>query len=170
MGGADSHDVLSGVDHLVAHRRRRPRPDRRLGGSYGGFMAAWLPAIDDRFKAAVSCSPVTDWVSQHFTSSLADWDAEFVGGDPTDPAVFGRFSPVMRADHLTTPTLLTAGLQDRATPTGQAIEFWQALRLQGVPAEVVIYPQEGHGVRSFPARTDFLTRIVDWFDTYLPAR
>jgi dipeptidyl aminopeptidase/acylaminoacyl peptidase len=60
-------------------------------------------------------------------------------------------------------------MHDRATPVGQAIELWQALRLQGVPAEVVIYPNEGHGVRDFPALTDFLTRVIGWFDTYLPA-
>ena len=169
MGGADSHDVLGGVDHLVRTGVADPGRIGVYGGSYGGFMAAWLPAIDDRFKASVSVSPVTDWVSQHFTSSLAAWDAEFVGADPADPVAFGRHSPVMRAPHLRTPTLLTAGMHDRATPVGQAIELWQALRLQGVPAEVVIYPNEGHGVRDFPALTDFLTRVIGWFDTYLPA-
>jgi dipeptidyl aminopeptidase/acylaminoacyl peptidase len=170
MGGADSHDILSGIDHLVAIGVADPTRIGVFGGSYGGFMSAWLPAIDDRFGAAVSFSPVTDWVSQHFTSSLAEWDAEFVGGEPTDPVAYGRFSPVMRYGSLRTPTLLTAGANDRATPPGQAIEMWQALKLQGVPAEVVIYPKEGHGVGSFPALLDFVTRTIGWFDRYLPAR
>lgn len=170
MGGADSHDILSGIDHLVEIGLADPEKIGVYGGSYGGFMAAWLPAIDDRFGAAVSFSPVTNWVSQHFTSSLAEWDAEFVGGEPTDPVAYGRFSPVMRYGSLRTPTLLTAGANDRATPPGQAIEFWQALRLQGVPAEVVIYPQEGHGVGTYPAILDFITRMIGWFDRYLPTR
>ena len=168
MGGADAHDILSGIDHLVAMGLADPDRIGVFGGSYGGFMSAWLPAIDDRFKAAVSISPVTDWVSQHFTSSLAAWDASFVGGAPTDPGTFGRFSPVMRHGQLSTPTLLTAGANDRATPPGQAIEFWQALRLQDVPAELVIYPQEGHGVGTYPAVLDFNARLVAWFDRYLP--
>lgn len=168
MGGADAHDVLSGIDHLVELGLADPDRIGVFGGSYGGFMSAWLPAIDDRFKAAVSISPVTDWVSQHFTSSLAAWDTSFVGGAPTDPGTFGRFSPVMRHGHLSTPTLLTAGANDRATPPGQAIEFWQALRLQDVPAELVIYPQEGHGVGTYPAVLDFNARLVAWFDRYLP--
>lgn len=167
MGGADAQDILSGIDHLVARGVADPERIGIMGGSYGGFMAAWLPAIDDRFNAAVAFSPVTDWVSQHFTSSLAAWDVQFVGEDPTDPVAFGRFSPVMRFGRLSTPTLLTAGAKDRATPAGQAIEFGQALRLQGVPAEVVIYPEEGHGVSTYPAVLDFATRIVDWFERYL---
>jgi dipeptidyl aminopeptidase/acylaminoacyl peptidase len=168
MGGADSHDILSGIDHLVATGIADPARIGVTGGSYGGFMSAWLPAIDDRFAAAVSYSPVTDWVSQHFTSSLAEWDDEFVGADPTDAVAFGRFSPVMRLGSLRTPTLLTAGANDRATPPSQAIEFWQALRLANVPAEVVVYPQEGHGVNTYPAFLDFVTRVVAWFDRYLP--
>ncbi|HEX6845056.1 MAG TPA: S9 family peptidase [Actinomycetota bacterium] len=170
MGGADSHDILSGIDHLVATGVADPEKIGVLGGSYGGFMSAWLPAIDERFGAAVSFSPVTDWVSMHFTSSLAEWDAEFVGGSPTDPVAYGRFSPVMRYGSLRTPTLLLSGANDRATPPGQAIEFWQALRLQGVPAEVVIYPKEGHGVGTFPALLDFVARTIGWFDRYLPVR
>ena len=169
MGGADSDDILRGIDHLVEAGIADPSRIGVFGGSYGGFMAAWLPAIDGRFAAAVSFSPVTDWVSQHFTSSLAEWDDEFVGGDPTDPVTYGRFSPVMRLESLRTPTLLTAGANDRATPPSQAIEFWQALRLAGVPAEVVVYPQEGHGVGSFPTLIDFVARMVGWFDRYLPA-
>ncbi|MGB8021406.1 MAG: S9 family peptidase [Candidatus Nanopelagicales bacterium] len=168
MGGADAHDILSGLDDLVARGVADPDRIGVMGGSHGGFMATWLPAIDCRFKAAVAFSPVTDWVSQHFTSSLSAWDEQFVGEAPTDPVAFGRFSPVMRFGQLRTPTLLTAGAKDRATPAGQAIEFWQALRLQGVPTQVVIYPQEGHGVSTYPAVLDFGTRIVDWFDRYLP--
>ena len=85
MGGADAADVLTGIDHLVAAGLADPARIGVVGGSYGGFMAAWLPAIDQRFAVSVAISPVTDWTSQHFTSSLAAWDQEFVGADPFDP-------------------------------------------------------------------------------------
>ena len=169
MGGADAGDVLTGIDHVVGMGVGDPDRIGVYGGSYGGFMATWLPAIDGRFRAAVAVSPVTDWVSQHFTSSLAAWDESFVGASPTDPVTFGRSSPVMRSDAVATPTLLTAGLKDRATPAGQAIEFWQALRLRGVPTELVLYPEEGHGVSTYPAIIDLDARIVDWFAHHLPA-
>jgi dipeptidyl aminopeptidase/acylaminoacyl peptidase len=169
MGGDDALDDLAGVDLLVAEAIADPDRIGIIGGSYGGFMACWLPSVDGRFKASVSISPVTDWVSQHFTSSLAAWDAEFVGAEPDDPSgAFGERSPVMRAAHVATPTLLTAGLKDRATPPGQAIEFWQALRLRGVESEVVLYPQEGHGVEAFPASIDLMARTVAWFERHMP--
>jgi dipeptidyl aminopeptidase/acylaminoacyl peptidase len=172
MGGADALDDLAGVDLLV--ERGIADPDRIgvIGGSYGGFMAAWLPAIDDRFKVAVSISPVTDWYSEHFNSSLIDWVASFLGGEaPEDPG--GQHhtrSPVFAGRRLRTPTLLTAGAKDRATPPGQAVEMYRALRVQGVPAELAVYPAEGHGVRNFPAVIDVETRIVEWIERFMPAR
>ena len=48
-------------------------------------------------------------------------------------------------------------------------EFYQALISHGVDSELVIYPGEGHGVSQFPAVTDYLTRLVTWFERYMPA-
>jgi dipeptidyl aminopeptidase/acylaminoacyl peptidase len=170
MGGADAADVLAGVDAVVARGLADPERIGVFGGSYGGFMAAWLPAVDDRFKAAVALSPVTDWFSEHFGSSLTRWVGDFLGDVPerAEGQHHAR-SPVFAGDRLRTPTLLTAGAKDRATPPGQAVEHYRALRAQGVPAEVVIYPQEGHGVRTFPAAIDLATRLLVWFERFLPA-
>ena len=169
MGGGDARDILSGLDALVQEGVADPGRIGVMGGSYGGFMAAWLPTVDGRFQAAVSASPVTDWYSERFDSTLGSWAADYVGGEPLDvPEAYVRQSPVLAKD-LTTPTLLTAGLYDRATPVGQATEFYRALRGRGVPAEVVRYPQEGHGVRNFPALIDFVARTVGWFERFMPA-
>jgi len=75
----------------------------------------------------------------------------------------------MHAGKARTPTLLTAGVKDRCTPASQAMEFYQALISHGVDSELVIYPGEGHGVSRFPAVTDYLTRLVTWFERYMPA-
>jgi dipeptidyl aminopeptidase/acylaminoacyl peptidase len=77
---------------------------------------------------------------------------------------------VFFADRVRTPTLLTAGLRDRCTPPGQAVESYRALRRRDVPTEVVVYPEEGHGVEAYPARIDYMTRIVMWFERFMPAR
>jgi dipeptidyl aminopeptidase/acylaminoacyl peptidase len=66
--------------------------------------------------------------------------------------------------------LLTAGRRDRATPVGQAVEFYRALRGRGIPSEVVKYPLEGHGVGDMPAEIDLATRIVAWFERFAPPR
>jgi dipeptidyl aminopeptidase/acylaminoacyl peptidase len=75
---------------------------------------------------------------------------------------------VLATEGVTTPVLLTAGRHDRATPAGQAVEFYRALRERGVPTEVAVYPQEGHGVRDLPAIVDLATRAVAWFERFVP--
>ncbi len=172
MGGADGEDILAGIDALVERGVADPARLGVIGGSYGGFMTAWLVTQTDRFAAAVSVSPVTDWYSQHFNSNIGPWDAAFLEGDPARPggSYFER-SPVFHAGNTSrTPVLLTAGLRDRCTPPGQAIEFYRALRTQGVEAEVALYPEEGHGVRQMPALFDFTARMAGWFERHMPAR
>jgi dipeptidyl aminopeptidase/acylaminoacyl peptidase len=171
MGGADTHDYLSGIDAMIERGIADPARIGTMGVSYGGFMSAWLVTQDQRFKAAVAGSPVTEWYSFTFTTNIPRWGLWFL--DNADPEESGNQvhtrSPVMHASKARTPTLLTAGAKDRCTPAGQAREFYQALIGHGVDAELVIYPGEGHGVRQFPAVTDYLTRLVTWFEKYMPA-
>jgi dipeptidyl aminopeptidase/acylaminoacyl peptidase len=171
MGGADAGDDLAGVDAIVERGDADPERIGVTGGSYGGFMSCWLPVVDPRFKAAVAVSPVTDYVSQHWNSNIGAWDAWFLGGTPDQEIDrYRERSPVFFADRVTTPTLLTAGTEDRCTPPGQAMEFYRALRERGVPVEVAIYPGEGHGVRKYPAYLDLVTRTTAWFERFMPAR
>ena len=171
MGGEDAEDILAGVEALVERGLADPNRVGVMGGSYGGFMTARLVTMTDRFAAGVSISPVIDWYSQHFNSNIGPWDAAFLDGDPFAPggSYFER-SPVFGARNVKTPVLLTAGMRDRCTPPGQAVEFFRALRAQGVETEVALYPEEGHGVRQMPALFDFTTRTVAWFEQHMPAR
>ena len=171
MGGGDVGDMLSGLDHLVSEGLADPERIGIMGLSYGGFMASWLPTQDPRFKAAVAMSPVTNWYSERYGSNLGAWVGDFLDGQPKPAG--GQYydrSPVLFAHQDRTPTLLTAGAHDRATPPDQAIEFHNALTEQGVPSDVVVYPGEGHGVHSFPAVIDCTTRVVAWFQRHMPLR
>ena len=169
MGGADARDLLAGVDHVLGLGIADPERIGVYGGSYGGFMAALLPCLDQRFAAAVSIAPVTDWFSERFDSNLGHWAQEFLGGDPIGRQEhYQDRSPVFQVERNRTPTLLTAGFRDRATPIGQATEFYRALRERGVQADLVLYPLEGHGVRTFPGILDLVTRTVAWFERFMP--
>ncbi|HEY2063713.1 MAG TPA: prolyl oligopeptidase family serine peptidase, partial [Amycolatopsis sp.] len=170
MGGADTHDYLSGIDALVERGVVDGARVGLIGGSYGGFMSSWLVTQDSRFAAAVPMSPVTDWYSQGFTSNISAWGNRFLDADPeTAGSRAHTRSPVLHASTARTPCLNVAGALDRCTPPGQAREFHQALLAHGVPSVLVIYPEEGHGVRAYPAQIDFLTRVLQWFDRYLLA-
>ena len=171
MGGGDARDILSGLDHLVERGLADPERIGVMGGSYGGFMAAWLPTrgrpVPGGRQRLAGHRLVLGAVRQH--AGIVGRRLTSAGNRSTCPRHYVRQSPVLAKD-LTTPTLLTAGLHDRATPVGQATEFYRALRGRGVPAEVVRYPQEGHGVRNFPALIDFVARTVDWFERFMPPR
>ncbi|MGH2786934.1 MAG: S9 family peptidase [Actinomycetota bacterium] len=171
MGGADADDCVAGIDYLVAKGLADHDRVGVMGGSYGGFMSAWLAATTDRFAAAVAISPVTDWYSQHYTSNISFFDKEFLRDDPRTAAgdYFNR-SPLFKITAATAPTLVTAGEVDRCTPPGQAVEFYQALVEAGVEAELAVYPNEGHGVRNFPATIDFEARVLSWFERHMPAK
>lgn len=164
MGGADTQDYLSGLDQLVAEGIADPLRIGVMGGSYGGFMTSWLITQDSRFAAAVPVAPVTNWVSQHLTSNLSYFDTFCLGSEYNEAGGnhFAR-SPVMFAHKVKTPTLNICGALDRCTPPGQALEFHNALLGNGVESVLVTYPQEGHGVRTFPGMIDYAARVVDWF-------
>jgi dipeptidyl aminopeptidase/acylaminoacyl peptidase len=169
MGGRDVDDVLAGVRLLVGQGVAGPGRVGVTGISYGGFLACWLPCVSDAFAAAVARSPVTDWVTQHLTSNIPEFDAAFLQGHWRDPSSQYRTrSPLAAADRCQTPLLLTAGLQDLATPASQAQVMHTALTERGVESAVVVYPDQGHGVWSTETLVDQCTRMLAWFARFLP--
>jgi dipeptidyl aminopeptidase/acylaminoacyl peptidase len=170
MGGADTYDYLSGLDHLVARGIADPKRIGVIGSSYGGFMTSWLITQDTRFAAAVSCSPVTNQVTEHLISNIPHFVALFLGDRYDNPG--GKYferSPIMHARNVRTPTLNICGALDRCTPPEEAVQFHNALLEHGVESALITYPEEGHGVRRFPAAIDFAARVVAWFERHMPA-
>ena len=170
MGGLDVDDVVTGVRHLVDAGVADPARLGITGISYGGFMAAWVPCRSGLFAAAVARSPATDWVTQTLTSNIAEFDRLFVQGDPFDPvSPYLTRSPLHHHHRIRTPMLLTAGLRDLATPPSQAQVLYSALARRGAEAALVLYPEEGHGVRRPEAVADQVARTVAWFERFMPA-
>jgi dipeptidyl aminopeptidase/acylaminoacyl peptidase len=170
MGGADTYDYLSGLDYLVERGIADPARLGVTGGSYGGYMTAWLITQDPRFKAAVAVSPVTNQVTEHLISNIGHFVALFLEDSYINPS--GKYferSPINHAHKTKTPTLSTCGVLDRCTPPEEAVQFHNALLENGVKSVLVTYPQEGHGVRKWPATVDYSARMVGWFEEHLSA-
>jgi len=170
MGGADTHDYLSGLDHLVQRGIADPKRLGVTGVSYGGFMSSWLITQDARFAAAVPVSPVTNQVTEHLISNIPHFVSLFLEDSYRNPGgkYFDR-SPVMHAHKVKTPTLNVCGALDRCTPPEEAVQFHNALLENGVQSVLVTYPEEGHGIRKLPAGIDYATRAVLWFEKFMPA-
>jgi dipeptidyl aminopeptidase/acylaminoacyl peptidase len=170
MGGADTYDYLSGLDHLIERGIADPKRLGVTGGSYGGYMASWLITQDPRFAAAVAVSPITNQVTAHLVSNIGHFVALFLEDRYSNPG--GKYferSPVMHAHKTKTPTLSTCGALDRCTPPEEAVQFHNALLENGVKSALVTYPQEGHGVRKWPAMVDYAARMVGWFEEHMPS-
>jgi dipeptidyl aminopeptidase/acylaminoacyl peptidase len=167
MAGEDAHDILAGLDHVVAHYNVDPSRQFVTGGSYGGFMTCWLVSQTDRFQAACAIAPLTDMRSQYFTAHHPEFLALYSGAGPYEPGgTFDGRSPLAFANRVSTPTMLIAGEMDKTTPSSQAIQFHHALVLEGVPSELVLYPEEGHAAARLEAQIDQANRVLRWFRTW----
>lgn len=168
MGGGDLQDILAGIDSLVEAGRVDADRVGIMGGSYGGFMAAWAITQTDRFAASVPMAAVTDWLSFHHTTNIGRFDELFLDGDPYDPeSDYLPRSPIMHARRVRTPTLVMHGELDLCVPVSQAHELYQALADAGVTTELVLYPREGHGWREREHVLDGMRRQREWFDRHL---
>lgn len=171
LGGIDGRDLLSGLDALVERGLAPAHSVGVVGGSYGGFMTSWLITQDPRFSAAVSVSPITNYVTERLTSNIPHFVKLFLG-ESYHKAIdtYLEHSPVMYAHKVRTPTLNICGALDRCTPPSEARQFHNALVEYGVTSQLLTYPEEGHGIRKFPAAIDFVARVVSWFETHMPIR
>jgi dipeptidyl aminopeptidase/acylaminoacyl peptidase len=168
IGGADAQDLLSGLDALIERRVADPKRLGITGGSYGGFMTSWLITQDTRFAAAVPVAPHTNQVSEHLLSNLPHFMSLVLQDHYTNPG--GKYferSPIMHAQKAKTPTLNICGALDRCTPPEEAAQFHNALLESGVESVLVTYPEEGHGIRGFPASIDYAARVLSWFEEHM---
>lgn len=168
MGGADAQDLLSGVHAMVRRKIANERQLGVMGVSYGGYMAAWLPTLSPIFRAAVPIAPITNWYSYHNTSNIGKYDEIFFQENPHEPDnLYHHRSPVMFAGKYQTPIMQVIGAKDRCVHPSQAIEYHRVLSAKGTESVLLVYPEEGHGIRHFPAYIDFSTRVLDWFNVHL---
>lgn len=168
MGGADTYDLLSGVDCLVGEGVADPERLGVTGFSYGGFMTSWLITQDPRFAAAAAVAPVNNYVSERLLSNIPEWPDLFLADRYVNAhGKYWQRSPVMHASKVKTPLLGICGALDRSAPPAEAMQFHRALLERGVRSELVTYPEEAHGIRGFPAVIDCTARIVGWFAEHL---
>ncbi|MBB2936586.1 dipeptidyl aminopeptidase/acylaminoacyl peptidase [Amycolatopsis bartoniae] len=170
VGGGDCGDILSGIDHLVDTGAVDSARIGVMGGSYGGYLSAWLVTQDDRFKAAVPVAPVTHWRTLYHTTNIRQFVPNILRAEPFEAGdVYDARSPLTWVGSVRTPCLSIAGARDLCTPAAEAEQFHRALLDNGVESTLVVYPAEGHGVRTFPAILDYCTRVLDWFGRFMPA-
>jgi dipeptidyl aminopeptidase/acylaminoacyl peptidase len=159
---------MAGVDAVL---KQAPIDPNRLGihgWSYGGYMTMWAITQTTRFKAAVAGAGIANWQSYYGENSIDQWMTPYFGATVYDnPAVYAKSAPITFVKKVKTPTLIVVGERDGECPSPQSYELWHALRVLGVPSELVVYPGEGHLFVDPKNKRDLIERAAAWFDKYL---
>jgi dipeptidyl aminopeptidase/acylaminoacyl peptidase len=167
FGYGDFQDILSGVDKAI---QIVPVDRNRIGiagWSYGGYMAMWAVTQTDRFRSAVAGAGIANWQSYYGENRIDQWLIPFFGASVYDaPSIYARSSPIEFIRQVRTPTLVMVGANDGECPPPQSQEFWHALRTLGVPADLIVYPGEGHQITDLNRRRDVVDRTLAWFNRY----
>ncbi len=167
-------DIMAGVDAFLERGIADPNRLAITGGSYGGYMTAWIISHTARFKAAVSQRGVYNIASFYGTSDVPLLISNEFDAEPWDNhAVYWDNSPLKYAANIKTPLLLIHAEKDFRVPIEQAEQLFAWLRrATDSPVHMLRYPREGHELSRSgePShRVSRLTEMVEWFDRYVNA-
>ena len=169
-GHYEVEDLQAGVDHVI--KMGVADPDRLgVGGwSYGGILTDYLIASDTRFKAATSGAGTAFTVSFYGTDMyITQYDNEI--GPPWNAKAWETYQklsyPFLHADRIKTPTLFLCGEKDFNVPVSGSEQMYQALRSLGLETQLVIYPNEFHGIQRPSYVRDRYERYLGWYEKHL---
>jgi dipeptidyl aminopeptidase/acylaminoacyl peptidase len=165
----DFDDLMSGVDAVIG---RGYIDSQRLfvtGGSGGGVLTAWIVGHTDRFRAAVVVKPVINWTSFVLTADQSNYFYRYWFGEfPWDNVqAYWRRSPLAYVGNVHTPTMLMTGEADYRTPSSEAEQFYQALKLRKVDTALVRIPNAPHDISARPSLLiDKVAYVLAWLKTH----
>ncbi|MBX7495963.1 S9 family peptidase [Qipengyuania sp. 6B39] len=167
-GSVDVEDVLAAVDHVVDEGVADPDKLVIGGWSYGGMLTNYTIASDQRFKAAVSGASISNIVAGYGTDHYVyEYDIE-LGYPWENREAWDRISyPFFENQRIVTPTLFMVGGADVNVPTLASEQMYQALRTRGIETQLVIYPEQSHGIRRPSFIVDRMERWLKWYDDHV---
>lgn len=169
-GTKDGQDVMSGVDYVIAHHPIDKSKVAAIGHSYGGFMTNWLiTQYPDRFAAAASGAGIANWTSDYANSDIPRTKETEFWGPPSDPKAretMIRQSPITYANRIRTPTLFINGEIDHRVPFSENEQLYVAIKKNGVPAKMIQYAGQPHGIAGSWNNVHRMLNERGWFDRY----
>jgi dipeptidyl aminopeptidase/acylaminoacyl peptidase len=169
-GHYEVEDLQAGVDHVIKMGIADPNKLGVGGWSYGGILTDYMIASDARFKAATSGAGTAFTAAFYGTDQyIIQYDYEI--GPPWNAKsweIYQKISyPFLHADRIKTPTLFLGGERDFNVPVQGGQQMYQALRSLGVDTQLVIYPNENHGISRPSYVRDRYERYLAWYDKYI---
>lgn len=165
----DHDDLMDAVDYVIERGIADPDNLFITGGSGGGVLTAWAIGKTDRFAAAVVSKPVINWHSFALTADLYPFFTKywFTAMPWEDFEQYLRRSPLMLVGNVNTPTMVLTGELDFRTPMSESEQYFNALKLRGVDAALVRFPDTPHNLVGRPSNLiRLVSNITGWFDRY----
>ncbi len=172
-GGQNMLDYLSAIDELA----KEPFVDEDnlgcTGASYGGFSAFWLAANhDNRFKAFLAHAGMFNLEAQYLETEelfFANWDMGGPYWDKSNAIAQKTYaaSPHRFVDKWNTPIMITHGEYDYRILASQGMMAFNAAKLQGLPARMLLFPDENHWILKPQNGILFQREFAKWFDEWL---
>ena len=140
------------------------------GASYGGYAVDWIIGHSTRFKAAVTHDGVFNLESMALATEelwFVEWE---FGGPPWSETArrnFAKCSPHLAVDKIRTPTLIITNELDFRVPVDQGLQLFTGLRRNGVAAEALVFPDEGHWVLKALDSKRWHEAVFGWMKKYL---
>jgi dipeptidyl aminopeptidase/acylaminoacyl peptidase len=172
-GAGPSSDVLTFLDRAVAQGWADTSKLLITGGSYAGYLTAWIISHDKRFRAACSQRGVYDLATFFGEGNAWRLVPRYFGGYPWEPqikAILDRESPIHYVQNITTPYIIFHGDNDRRTGFVQSEMLYRSLKLLGRPVEYVRHPGATHEItRSGDnrQRIDQMLRTYEFFERWM---
>ena len=132
------------------------------GGSYGGYMVAYMNGHTGRYRCYVCHAGCYNWESMMATDGYAFFARELGAFYWENPARVGKQSPHRHVGRARTPTLVIHGELDYRVPATQALEYYDVLKAKQVPARLVYFPDENHWILKPQNSRLWYREFFDW--------
>jgi dipeptidyl aminopeptidase/acylaminoacyl peptidase len=170
-GFGDYQDLMAGVDRVIEMGVADPERLGVMGWSYGGFMTSWIVTQTSRFKAASAGAPVTNLMSFNGTADIPAFIPDYLGGQSWEVMdVYQKHSPMFNVKGVTTPTMIQHGDADMRVPISQGYEFYNALKVKGVPTRMLVLPRQPHGPTEPKMQLAAMKANLEWFEKYIGSK
>lgn len=173
-GTGPTSDVLTALDKTVAAESWADTSKLLVtGGSYAGYLVAWIIGHDHRFKAACSQRGVYDLATFFGEGNAWRLVPNYFGGYPWDPAtkeILQRESPINYVQNITTPYIIFHGDNDRRTGFVEGEMMYRSLKVLGRPVEYVRHPGATHEITrsgNNRQRIDQMLRTYEFFERWI---
>jgi len=170
-GGRCFKDLMKGLDYAIEHYNFiDEKKQAAVGGSFGGYSVNWIMGHTYRFKCIVSHASLYNLTSFYGATEelwFPAWDMGQTPWDEDEAKLYTKWSPHLHAKNFKTPTLVTHGERDYRVPFAESLQLFTALRRQGIPARLVVFPDEGHVISGPQNNVRWWKEIHRWLAAYL---